>query len=135
MYMQVIFVSILFCNEYNILCLAIWKRKSLFIYYDFVIAHLLIFYVIIAEKKNRENALNNDVQITTNPEPIKGPPTISPKQPPDNVIIDESALSWRRTNPRPNSQSFSKYFILVLNQMFRTVYLKVDNYAIFSIKH
>ncbi|KAK9731752.1 Ankyrin repeats (3 copies) [Popillia japonica] len=59
-----------------------------------------------SEKKNRENALNNEVHITTNPEPIKGPPTISPKQTPDNVIVDDSALSWRRSNQRPNSQSF-----------------------------
>ncbi|GJQ71093.1 hypothetical protein Trydic_g999 [Trypoxylus dichotomus] len=58
------------------------------------------------EKKNRENALNNEVHITTNPEPIKGPLTISPKQAPDNVIVDDSALSWRRSSPRPNSQSF-----------------------------
>lgn len=67
------------------------------------------FDVIVSEKKNRENALNNEVHITANPEPTKGPPTISPKKAPDNVIMDDSALSWRRSSPRPNSQSFSKY--------------------------
>lgn len=84
-----------------------YKKHEIFIYcsnYFYVITWFNVF----TEKKNRENALNNEVHITTNPEPIKGPPTISPKQTPDNVIVDDSALSWRRSNQRPNSQSFSK---------------------------